>query len=248
MPSSARDRRMKEWGSALAPDEKDLEPLPFERPNVRKEIVERAQAGLAYFESLGVSGATLEKLVRAIRLERTATARERNWPSLSEDKARLRQVLRYANALMSELESMSMRVEIALNSGYHESNEAREEEARAKGEHFDSDAIDHVRLHEEQLPVLIFSATRALEHMPYQARPPSQVHLIDVVAKALQPLGIKPSKSVTSKFHRACEAAFCIANVEVQLAGKSRPRRPSPTGSIRAYLAKRGRYSRFLWD
>jgi hypothetical protein len=245
---SARDERQRKWGSDIYPDESSLDPLPFERLDARKEIIDRAKAGLAYFEAIGIGGNVLGKLCTDIRRERTVTKRVMGWPSLSDDKARLRQILHHARALNAELTAMSMRVEIALNSQYHESNETREMEARAKGEHINVEEFDHFRLQEEELPVLIRAAGNSLRDMPYQARPLAQVHLVEVVAKALEPLGIKPSRSVTSKFHRACEAAFGIANVEVRLTGKSRPSRPSPTGSIRAYMAKRGRHSRWMWD
>lgn len=246
-PPTPRDLRMTQWSRDIYPKGRDIKPLAFELPEATQKVRARADQGKEWFKGLGLSGVALSNLITEIRRERTATHRERLWPSLADDKAQLRRILRQAQALRSELGAMSMRIEIMLNSEYHESNKNREEKARTEGELFDSDEYDHVRMQERQLPALIEAASDALAGMPYQARPFAQVHLVEVVAKALEPLGIKPSYSATSKFHRACEAAFDIANVLNQSVGKSRPRRPSPTGSIRAYMAKRGRNSRWTW-
>ena len=225
----------------------DFDPLPFERPDASQEVIVRANNGLACLQSLGVQGAALDALMMEIRRERTSTGRERHWPSLADDKAYLRRIHGLASELCSALEAMSMRVEIALNSEYHDANKATEEAARAEGEDIDLEDFDHARMQEQQLPALIEATKRVLDRMPYQSRPFPQVHLIEVVAKALKPLDIAPSQSKASTFHRACAAAFDIANVQIQAAGKSRPTNPSPTGSIRSFMKKRGLHSRWVW-
>jgi hypothetical protein len=245
--TSPRDRRLKKWARDIWPDDGELLPLPFERPGASREAVQRAHTGLQCFGGLGLTDAALARLVAEIRRERTVRLRERRWPTLADDKAGLERIVHYAKSLSNELAEMSMRVEIALNSEYHDANEARAAKARAEGDHADTDELDHARMQEYQLPALIEAATQVLKRMPYQARPLAQVHLVKVVAEAVKPLGIRPSKSPTSRFHLACQAAFDIADVQFQAAGKRRPSRPSPTGSIRAFMAKRGRYSWFSW-
>lgn len=222
---------LRQWAAQAEPTEGA--PLPFESRCAHPMVRKSAAAAMRTLRSLGCSNQSIRRLVVEIRRETTAAAAAKTWPTLIQDRNSLESVMHLAEELYLALGSLSFRARVELNAGYHDLFD------NVVGKAYSSEAVaDALAIQRDQLPALVDSTAYALSQMPRQGRRQSRPRLVAIVARCLASTGIRPGPSQTGRFHRACEAAFMLANVIPC----------SPSASIRAFIGKKRDGNRTFWQ
>jgi hypothetical protein len=193
--------------------------LPFElAPRHDAQRVKAAKA-LKILRQLGFRSEATRALLAALRTE---VARDRivaAWPKAGEDREALEEVANTAIKLRQQLLDLSPKAAMYLHSGAYD----------LKADDTIPDALlaDLMRL-----AGCVTHAVRT--YVPQQSRKGHHANVVEAVAQVARPMMMTISASPTSRFWRACVAAFDLADITSEFKGQHR--RPSPGASIRALL------------
>lgn len=210
-------RRDHEWAK-LAPSEARL--LPFEQPGASTAERRRAADALRTLRELGFTNQGIQRLRLKLRQLAGVASVMNDWPTVGADRASLLTIKQQAVSLRQSLQGLYPMAAMQLAGRAHDL--------------FDDELlVDNI---EAALSQLMQAAQYAVEQMPAQGHPPSHQMFVFAVLRESEQLArpLKRSDSPKSRFHRACQAAFHLADVRREVKGQRLP--VSPTAAIRAAM------------
>lgn len=207
----------------------EVTPLPYQLATATAATRKRAAAALRALRKAGLPPSAVRGLLHRLAIERMRDAEAEAWPPGGQDRIALQDLLEQAVALRGALEGLSPKARMALNGGAHDQFDDAELPQRQLGE----------------LSRLASACSGAMKYTPSQGRRRSHANIVAAVDVFTRPLGIQPSETRSSPFHRACAAAFTLAHIKQ--GADDGEHWTAPTASIRAYLGSAARRRDGMW-